>query len=148
MSETVSPPSVPPSLLLTPPSSPLPSPPHPSCADLADWAQPLRLEARVYLDPQRKPFSSCTPSGEARLGRGSFGGEWDRTGTRGFDHFTHKTRLGEGERGAMTMVFSALWVLFLCQLLASSSAQVRASSSSGAQWRHAWFLLLERCSGS
>ena len=88
-----------------------------------DWVQPLRLEARVYLEPKRKPFRSCAPSGEGRLRRGRWGGaREDRE--PGSWPFPHKLGFVRASGGAME-VFSALWVLLLCQLLSSSSAQVR-----------------------
>lgn len=45
----------------------------PVCGVLG-WVQPLRLEARVYLEANRKPFGGCAPCGEGQLRRARWGG--------------------------------------------------------------------------
>lgn len=59
-------------LCILPPSPP-PTPLSPVFSQL-DWVQPLRLEARVYLELKRKLFRSCAPPGEGRLRFGRWGG--------------------------------------------------------------------------
>lgn len=59
-------------LCIQPPSPP-PTPLSPVFSQL-DWVQPLRLEARVYLELKRKLFRSCAPPGEGRLRFGRWGG--------------------------------------------------------------------------
>lgn len=91
---------------------------------------PFRLEARLHLEPRRKPFSSVKESAVADAGA-----ECPRTGTGDFNHFPHIIWRLWGRAGAM-LVFSALWALLLCQLLTSTFAQVRFAHSRFWWWWH------------
>lgn len=93
-----------------------PPPPSPLSAVRRQWVQPLRLETRVYLDPRRgTPFGSSARG----LREHREPGIWPFC----FPSPHRDSGLWGASRGAMA-VFSALWVLLLCQLLTSSLAQV------------------------
>lgn len=91
-------------LCILPPSPP-PTPLSPVFSQL-DWVQPLRLEARVYLELKRKLFRSCAPPGEGRLRFGRWG-ERERTEGRGFDFFCINSGLW-GRVGSYGGAFCAL----------------------------------------